>query len=102
MADWRLPEAEKLDWWPSYVRKAFANLGQALGPTQLEPVVLARVSTEGLPGHQIRFGHKSGTDLGRRKGMYTLEITGPVYAGEWVFPSGLLEKLARDAASSGA
>jgi hypothetical protein len=34
--------------------------------------------------------------------MYTLEITGPVYAGEWVFPSGLLEKLARDAASSGA
>jgi hypothetical protein len=100
MADWRLPEAERLDWWPSHVRRAFANLGRALGSAQLNPVILARVSSEGLPGHQIRFGHLSGKVLGGRKGMYTLEITGPAYAGKWSFPSGLLEKLARDAACS--
>lgn len=94
------PEGEKLDWWPSHVQKALANLGQALGPTRLVPAVLARVSSEGLPGHQIRFGHLSGKELGQRKGIYTLEITGPVYAGRWSFPSGTLQKLAREAAGA--
>ncbi|HZC96978.1 MAG TPA: hypothetical protein VE267_12765 [Bradyrhizobium sp.] len=98
MTDWRLPEAERLDWWPSHVRRAFANLGQILGPQQINPQILDRVSSEGLPGHQIIFGHLSGKELGARKGMYTLEITGPIYAGQWRFPSGLLENLARAAA----
>jgi hypothetical protein len=31
--------------------------------------------------------------------MYTLEITGPIFAGQWSFPSGLLEGLARTAAA---
>jgi hypothetical protein len=98
--DWRLPEAEVLDWWPNHVRKAFANLGHALGQQRLDPMVLADVSREGLPGHQIIFGHLAGNELGRPKGMYTLEITGPLFAGTWSFPSGLLQKLARDAARS--
>ena len=85
MADWRLPEAERLDWWPSHVRKAFANLGQALDSAQLNPVILAHVSSEGLPGHQIKFSHESGKVLGGRKGMYALEIEGPVYAGSGAF-----------------
>jgi hypothetical protein len=100
MSDWRLPEAERLEWWPSHVRKAFSNLGQALGQQQLNPAILARVNREGLTGHQIIFGHVSRKDLGSKKGMYTLEITGPVYAGTWTFRSGLLENLARGAAQS--
>jgi hypothetical protein len=93
------PEAKKLEWWPSHVRKAFANLGQALGPAQLNPAILERVNREGLPDHEIIFGHISGEKLGSRKGMYTLEITGPIFAGQWSFPSGLLEGLARTAAA---
>jgi hypothetical protein len=92
---WRLPEAGKLDWWPSHVRRAFANLGQVLGPEQLNPAHLVRVSRDGLPGHQIIFGHVSRKALGTPTGMYILDITGPIFAGQWRFPSGFLEKLAR-------
>jgi hypothetical protein len=98
MTYWRLPEAGELEWWPSHVRRAFANLGQVLGPGQLNPAVLEQVSREGLPNHQIIFGHVSGKELGTRKGMYTLKINGPIFAGEWRFPSGFLERLARAAA----
>ena len=94
------PESEKLEWWPSHVRKAFANLGQVIGPTQLYPEILEDVSRDGLPQHKIIFEHKSGKKLGKRKGMYTLRISGPKFAGTWTFPSSLLEKLARAAAKA--
>jgi hypothetical protein len=101
VSNWRFPEAERLDWWPSHVQRAFANPGQVLGSPQLNPLVLDRVSREGLPGHQIIFSHVSGQELGTRKGFYLLEISGPLYAGKWRFSSGQLEKLARDAAKGG-
>jgi|SRR5215831_7064589 len=95
------PESDKLEWWPSHVQKAFANLGHALGPAQLNPEILDRVSHEGLPGHEIIFEHKSGREQGRRKGIYTLVISGPAFAGKWHLPSGQLEKLARAAVKTG-
>jgi hypothetical protein len=68
-----LPESKKLEWWPSHVQRAFANLGQVLGPAQLNPDILDRVSHDGLPGHRIIFGHRSGKKLGFRKGnVHTL------------------------------
>jgi hypothetical protein len=97
MAYWLLPEAQELEWWPSHVRRAFANLGEVLGPSQLQPALLDRVSSTGLPDHEIVFGHLS--NVRGRKGMYTLEIIGPLYAGKWTFPSGFLEKIARAAAA---
>ncbi len=97
MTYWLQPEAQELDWWPNHVRKAFANLGDVLGPSQLRPDILARVSRDGLLGHEIVFGHLP--RFRGKKGMYTLEIIGPIYAGKWTFPSGFLEKIAREAAS---
>jgi hypothetical protein len=95
-----LPESDKLEWWSNHVRKAFANLGRVLGPVQLNPAILERVSHDGLPGHEIIFGHKSSREQGRRKGIYTLVIKGPAFAGEWHLPLGQLEKLARAAAKT--
>jgi hypothetical protein len=109
------PEAEVLEWWPSHVRRAFVNLGQALGGQRLARDVLANVSREGLPDHQIVFGHVediddlpgsgflfgalSGKELSL-EGAYTFEITGPVFYGIWNFQPELLEKLAHAAARS--
>jgi hypothetical protein len=76
------PGSDQLEWWPSHVQKAFACLGRVLGPAQLNPQMLEHVNRDGLPGHEIIFGHKSGKVLGTRKGMYTLEITGPAFAGQ--------------------
>jgi hypothetical protein len=92
------PESYELEWWPSHVQRAIANLGHVLGPAQLNPDILDRVSHEGLPNHRIIFGHKSGALFGRRKGQYTLLIIGPIFTGQWAFRSGQLEKLARTAA----
>ena len=83
------PGADKPEWWPKHVQKAFANLGRALGAERLTPAVLERVSPDGLPGHQIIFGHQSG--------IYTLQIIGSSLAGQWRLPSDLLERLARAA-----
>jgi hypothetical protein len=94
----RLPEAQNLEWWPSHVRRAFANLGEALGRPQLHPDILAQVRRDGLPDHEIVFSHQK--DAGARKGMYRLEIIGPIYAGQWAFRSGFLETMARAAASA--
>jgi hypothetical protein len=93
----RFPEAQNPQWWPGHVRQAFANLGEALGHAQLHPNILAQVSRGGLPDHEILFSHRK--NAGARKGAYTLRIVGPIYEGTWTFPSGLLEKLARAAAS---
>ena len=95
----RIPErpfsgADKLECWPRHVQKAFANLGRALGAERLTPAVLERVSPDGLSGHQIVFGQ--GTDA-TGKGIYTLQIRGSTLAGQWRFPSDLLERLARAA-----
>jgi hypothetical protein len=91
-----------LDWWPSHVRKALRSLGLVLGPAQLKPEDLARVDARVLPGHDVLFLHKSGRELGTRKGVYYLSIGGPVFAGEWSFSSGNLENLARAAAKAAA
>ncbi len=91
------PGSENLEWWPNHVQTAFANLGRVLGHAQLNPEILERVSRDGLPNHKIIFEHKPGKELGARKGMYTLVISGPAFAGKWSFLSGLLEKLARAA-----
>jgi hypothetical protein len=100
MVIWHFPEARRLEWWPSHVRQAFTNLGRVLGPEQLNPSILPLVSRDGLPEHQILFGHIAGNELGKRKGLYVLEIAGPLYAGRWSFPSGLLEELARATAEA--
>jgi hypothetical protein len=96
----RFPEADDLEWWPSHVRQAFVSLGREMGPQQLNPQILPRVSRDGLPNHQIIFTHMAGQELRSRKGKYVLEIVGPLYAGRWVFFSGQLEKLARAAAKT--
>jgi hypothetical protein len=113
VADW--PEAEILEWWPSHVRTAFANLGRVLGDQRLDPMILPKVSRDGLPDHQIVFGHVedvedlpgsglffghlSGRELSS-EGAYTLEITGPLFYGVWNFELELLQRLARDAVRS--
>ena len=101
MATWHFPEAHRLEWWPGHVRLAFANLGRVLGPEQLNPSILPLVSRDGLPGHQIFFSHVAGKERGMRRGLYILDIVGPLYAGRWSFPSGQLEKLARAATKAG-
>ena len=78
--------------------------------------MLSTVSRDGLPGHQIIFGHVEGDfeDLpggglyfGRlsgeelsSEGAYTLEITGPLFYGIWSFELKLLQRLARHAVRS--
>jgi hypothetical protein len=62
----RLPEAQSLQWWPSHVRRAFANLGEAPGHAQLHPDILTQVSRGGLPDHEILFSHRK--NAGVRKG----------------------------------
>jgi hypothetical protein len=95
------PESVNLVWWPRHVQKALSNLGHVLGDAQLYPEDLERVNRDGLPGHKIGFQHKSGKQLGTRKGMYVLTISGPKFAGTWTFLSNHLEKLARAAAKAG-
>ena len=91
------PDSENLEWWPSHVQKAFRALGDVLGPAQLKPEDLELVNQNAIPDHRVMFRHASGRSRGVRKGAYSLTIAGPLYAGEWHFPSGLLEKLARKA-----
>ena len=93
------PGADKLEWWPKHARKAFANLGRALGTKRLTPDVLQRVSRDGIPSHRIAFGCELGAaGLNERTNIYTLEISGSSLAGQWRLPCELLERLARAAA----
>lgn len=94
------PGSEHLDWWPPHVRKALGALGAVLGPAQLRPEDLARVDARVLTDHYVLFQHRSGRELGTRKGMYYLSIGGPAFTGEWSFTSGHLERLARVAAAT--
>jgi hypothetical protein len=53
-----------------------------------------------IPDHTTSIRHVSGKELGRRKGLYQIIITGPGLSGTWNFFSGELEDLALAAFNS--
>jgi hypothetical protein len=94
---------EDLQWWPNHVQAVFAAIGRAMVRGQLYPGTLAALPTAFgtiLPDYQVSITHRSGRELGRRKGDYVLLITGPIFEGQWHFAPGKLERLAKLAAIS--
>jgi hypothetical protein len=97
--------AEDPAWWPPHVRAIFAAIGRATGGKRLYPETLKAIPQEFggiLSDHQVTIKHIGGKELGQRKGAYTIEVTGPAYAGRWKFRSGELEQLSKAAAANGA
>lgn len=93
-------EKENFYWWPSHVQTILATLSRAMGKKTLSPSVLTSVPKEFnaiLPDHKVIITHVPGKELGRRRGIYRVEVEGPRFAGRWVFVSGALERLLRSA-----
>jgi hypothetical protein len=96
----KFTDDENLEWWPLHVQVILAAIGRAMGEQRLRPEHLLLLPGDLgsiLPGHRVTVRHVSGKELGRRKGHYVVVVGGPVYAGNWRFLSGKLEKLARAA-----
>jgi len=51
-----------------------------------------------LPNHKVTISHVSGSEIGRRRGRYSVTIDGPRFTGRWTFASGELECVSREAA----
>jgi len=85
------------DWSSTPIYPILQALGRAIEERQLYPETLAQIPQgyDVWPNHFVSLYHRSGHDLGQRKGKYVIEIVGPVYAGLWSFQSGQLEILAR-------
>jgi hypothetical protein len=86
--------------WPEHMHPVFVAIGRAMGPVQLNPQQLADIPFGVgaiLPEHDVRIKHVPGSAIGRRKGYYEIEIKGPRVDGRWVFASGELAAIARQA-----
>jgi hypothetical protein len=90
--------------WPAHVRAILEAVGRVMTTPRLYPEQLAQLSgTHGaiLPDHDVRITHLPGRTMSTRKGLYQIVVAGPLYAGQWRFSSGELEKLATDARAAG-
>lgn len=86
--------------WPADLDAVFKALGKAMGEGRLRPEVLGLLpSGPGaiITGHTVLITHRSGRDLGQKRGRYQIDLTGDrwIDGGRWLFWSGDLEKLAR-------
>lgn len=91
--------------WPADLIIVFAALGRAMGDQQLRPEILEtlpRGKGAIVDGHVVEITHKSGRELGQKRGRYTIQVRGSrwVDGGEWTFLSGDLERLARSSTAA--
>lgn len=86
-----------LDWSISPIYPILQAIGRAIGTGQLYPQTLLQIrdGRDVWPDHVVTLYHRSGRELGQRKGKYFIEIEGPIHSGSWSFFSGDLEALAR-------
>jgi hypothetical protein len=85
------------------MRAVFARLGALMDSKRLTPDLLARLPENSLDivdGHRVTVSHRSASELGHKRGLYTVVMTGPRIDGRWHIRPGHMEKLAREAASA--
>ena len=74
----------------------FVAVGGVMRSDRLYPEDLLKLPTgigAIIPGHRVVVEHRTGTQIGVRKGRYEIRIEGPVLSGGWSFRSSELEAL---------
>lgn len=91
---------QSLEDWPDHMRQVFAAIGRAMNGKRLSPEIVATMGAADLlaiSGHRVTIDHVSASELGAKRGRYTVTISGARIDGRWHFQSGVLEKLASEA-----